>query len=439
MAWIEETLKHENLLDDLFEKVFRKHKDKSGNNWWQNYNANVPKVDIYKVTFEKGLFVKDTTGYKAPSSPRQGNLCVTRHVIMRRWDNELLAFAQSTGSVKVTTEDLPTDTAKLQTWLLDFYKRLVNYTTLYSYTLDKYEGHTHFVGGDGKATPVMVMGDDGGFGVLKTSLDVEYYNETQYYPKTMQSPIIELKMRGDLEIEGTAAIGNLNYRTNTNWWADSLIQVKGVMDETSIFLTLKVDSAPMWEDGFVPTVPFFFGNLVVKNATKPNETPIAMLGGRQVGKFFDFDNVEINTEIIQPVTRNYVLHPSNGVDSIMVKKTKYGARYQSHYLRWNVPPNSMPPTREEIRLVKESVGTEKEEELVRKYPRAWNYLRNGYYQYNFHASRYSEKIHTSRATVMHPEDGVIGHIPNIVLLPLINILEGDTLKFPNWCADCDNK
>ncbi|MBJ8206168.1 hypothetical protein JDS91_34025, partial [Bacillus cereus] len=93
---------------------------------------------------------------------------------------------------------------------------------------------------------------------------------------------------------------------------------------------------------------------------------------------------------------NYVNHPSNGIDSVMIKKTKYGARYQEHFLRWNVPPNLMPPTREELRLVKNAQGTEKEEEYARKYPRAWNYLRYGYYQYDFHASRYSNKIHTSR-------------------------------------------
>src|SRR5690606_14631988 len=137
------------------------------------------------------------------------------------------------------------------------------------------------------------------------------------------------------------------------------------------------DSAPAWEDNNVTIVPFFFGNLVVKGATEPNKTPIAMLGGTQVDKFFDFDNIEIKTETLQPITRNYVNHPSNGIDSVMVKKTKYGARYQEHFLRWNVPPNLMPPTREELRLVKDAMGAEKEEEFARKYPRAWNYLRFG--------------------------------------------------------------
>lgn len=70
----------------------------------------------------------------------------------------------------------------------------------------------------------------------------------------------------------------------------------------------------------VTLIPFFFGNLVSKNTSSKNETPIAMLGGRQVGEFFDFDSIETKTEILQPITRNYVNHPSNGVDSVMIKK-----------------------------------------------------------------------------------------------------------------------
>ena len=54
MPWVEETLRHDNFLDDMFDKVFRRFKDKSGNYWWQNFNNQVPKVDLYKITFEKG-------------------------------------------------------------------------------------------------------------------------------------------------------------------------------------------------------------------------------------------------------------------------------------------------------------------------------------------------------------------------------------------------
>lgn len=435
MPWVEETLRHDSFLDELFDKVFRRFEDKSGNKWWQNFNDKVAKVDLYKINFEKGLFVKDTNGYKTPEEPHEGNIAITRHVIFRRWDNQLLAFAQSTGAVKITTQDIPTDRADMMKWLVDLYKKLVDYTTLYAYTMDFYEGYTHFETSDGIVAPVTVMNDDGGFGVLKASLDIEYYNEDEYYPNTKQSPIITMKLKGDTG-EQTASIGKLNFKTNTNWWDDSLIQLRGVFDETSAFFTLKVDSAPTWEDNMVTLVPFFFGNLVTKNATKPNETPIAMLGGSQVGKFFDFDNVETKTETLQPITRNYVNHPSNGIDSVMVKKSKYGSRYQEHFLSWNVPPNLMPPTREELRKVKDALGTEKEEEFARKYPRAWNYLRFGYYEYDFHPSRYSDKIHASRATVIHPEDGVVGYIPNIVLLPVINLMEGDRLKFPYWCATC---
>ena len=38
---------------------------------------------------------------------------------------------------------------------------------------------------------------------------------------------------------------------------------------------------------------------------------------------------------------------------------------------------------------------------------------------------------------MHPEDGVLGYIPNIVLLPVINVSEGEKLVFPYWCEECN--
>lgn len=435
MPWVEETLRHDKFLDDLFDKVFRRFEDKDGNKWWQDFNEKVPKVDLYKITFEKGMFVKDTQGYKKPSSSKQGKICITRHIILRRWDNELLAFAQSTGAISVNTADMPSDRTKLMAWLVTMYRELIDYTTVYAYTMESYDGYTHFIAPDGKATPVTIMTDDKGFGVHKASLDIEFYSETEYYEEMKQSPIITLKLKGDTG-ESVSAIGKLNFRSNTNWWGDSLIRLQGVFDEVSSYFTLKVDSAPIWEDNTVTLVPFFFGNLVTKNATKPNETPLAMLGGSQVGKFFDFDNVIDRVETIQPMTRNYVSHPSNGVDSVMVKKTKYGARYQEHFLSWNVPSNLMPPTREELRVVKGALGTPKQETVARKYPRAWNYLRFGYYQYDFHPSKYSGSIHASRATVVHPEDGAVGYIPNIVLLPVINVMDGDTVKLPYWCTEC---
>lgn len=434
MPWVEETLRHDQFLDDLFYKVFRRFEDERGNKWWQNFNTVAEKVDLYKISFEKGLFVKGKDGYKVPEGSKEGNICITRHVIFRRWDNQLLGFAQSTGTVKVDTSELPKEKKELFKGFVQMYKDLIQYTTLYAYTVDEYTGFTHALTTEGKAAPITVMYEDAGSGVFNSSLDIEYHSDDEFYPNMMQSPIVTMNLKGDTN-EHIAKIGKLNYRANTNWWGDSLVQLKGVFDETSCFFTLKVDSAPGWEDNLVTLVPFFFGNLV-REDTPRTSTPIALLGGRQVGKFFDYDNVETVTDTLQPTTRNYVEHPSNGIESIMIKKSKYGARYQKHYLKWQAPPHLMPPTREEIRKVKEAEGTEKEEEMARKYPRAWNYLRYGYYQYSFHPSRYSEDMKVSRAYVVHPEDGTLGFIPNIILAPLINLSEGTILKKPNWCADC---
>ncbi|MGG4144838.1 PKD domain-containing protein [Paenibacillus algorifonticola] len=139
----------------------------------------------------------------------------------------------------------------------------------------------------------------------------------------------------------------------------------------------------------------------------------------------DYDDVQLKQEILQPIMKDYTSYPSNGIDSVMVKRTKYGARYQAHYLSWNIPSNVMPPSRED--------------QDGKKHPRAWNNYENDVYKYQFNPSRYSDKAHSSRALLIHPEDGTYGTLRNVILVSPLSIMNGDELKAVKNHCDVENK
>ncbi|MWV43092.1 hypothetical protein GRF59_05565 [Paenibacillus sp. HJL G12] len=145
--------------------------------------------------------------------------------------------------------------------------------------------------------------------------------------------------------------------------------------------------------------------------TKPNADIEAAL--KATAKF-DYDDVSLKQEVLLPKMKDYPHYPSNGIDSVMVKRTKFGARYQAHYISWGVPANSMPPLRQD--------------EDGHKYPRAWNNYMNDPYKFQFNPSRYSGKAHSSRATLVHPEDGKFGTLRNVILVSPLTIMNGDELK-----------
>lgn len=110
---------------------------------------------------------------------------------------------------------------------------------------------------------------------------------------------------------------------------------------------------------------------------------------------YDFDNPSARMgDVAMPILKVYNRFPSNGIDNVMCSKTRYGARYQSHYLSYGAQPNTMPPDRE-LNL--------------KKYPNAYNSLeKSTNYKYQFNTSKYSDKVHATPVYVVHPEDGVRG-------------------------------
>ncbi|MFK4300107.1 hypothetical protein ABH892_000199 [Paenibacillus sp. RC254] len=140
---------------------------------------------------------------------------------------------------------------------------------------------------------------------------------------------------------------------------------------------------------------------------------------------FDYDDADPkrHQDTLMPMLKGYPVHPSNGIDSVMVKRTKYGARYQSYYFAWTVPSNRMPPLRED------TTGA--------KHVRAWNNSdMSSAYQYQFNPSRYTEQVHSSRAILIHPEDGTHGTLRNVILLSPLTIMNGDELEaVDEHCTD----
>lgn len=190
--------------------------------------------------------------------------------------------------------------------------------------------------------------------------------------------------------------------------------------------------------GYNPVAARMWLEVRINTAKNAEGTPSALFSGTAYNKEgatlekaleqsadFDYDDVDIKQEITLPVMKDYPNYPSNGVDSVMVKRNKYGARYQAHYLSWNVPSNLMPPVREN------SEG--------QKHPRAWKDYMNEQYKYQFSPSRYSGKAHSSRALLVHPEDGTFGTLRNVILTSPLTIMNGDELKAVKDYCDEENK
>lgn len=239
-------------------------------------------------------------------------------------------------------------------------------------------------------------------------------------PMTMQSPIVKCSLRPQFT-------ESIDYPfMHTNWWTDSEIAVRGYIDSNSIFVVMQADNVPAWENNLVPTVPLYFGNIVPLDE---GDEAVALFAGtvppgsnqEQVAEF-DFNSIVRGGERIMPILKSYPRHPSNGIDTVMLSRSKFGARYQEYFLSWNVAPNEMPPER---------VGTDGK----RQYPRSYNNPNTDIYKFQFSPSRYSNKVHTSRIYLVHPEEGVRGYLDNAIGLNSTNFSAGRLRVRKDNCPD----
>lgn len=265
--------------------------------------------------------------------------------------------------------------------------------------------------------------------------------------QVMQSPISRAVLHYDGE--PVADYYNETYKVEqagTNWWFDSLVSVKGSIDKQGFLLTLASDAAPAWEDNIVPIIPLHFGLVepfkddagnymnykavamftgscpCYLNPTSPfTITPVTGVSA------VDFDDPKVKAPTILPVLKTYPRHASNGVDTVMVWRGTKGARYQEHFLSWSTAPNKMPPDRSDTH------DTAFSGEVARDYPRAWNQPLTEEYSYRFNPSRYSNKVHTSKVYLVHPEEGVVGALRNAIGMSPIGVSGGKVKVLKDPC------
>jgi hypothetical protein len=228
-------------------------------------------------------------------------------------------------------------------------------------------------------------------------------------PQNMQSPIVQVKLRSNA--------------LNGNWWPDSKVRVEGLVSDETVFLLIQCDNAAAYEGAEVPVVPVYFGQIEPLSPTDTME-PALWAGSAPTSKTYDYSNPnqKFVTNPIFPFGKTYPKNPGNGIDDIIVRRTKYGAYYQAYYLAWQTGPEAMPPNRQT------SDG--------KQYPSAWKNQQNDEYAFRFNPSSYTKRIHVSRAYVIHPEEGVKGFLRDTVMLSPIGLINGDRMRLKK--AACPN-
>lgn len=279
-------------------------------------------------------------------------------------------------------------------------------------------------------------------------------------PSAMQSPISQANIRIPTIEQRLVEFGEDGIVQKLNIWQDSLVRITGQITSDRLLVYLQADPSSAFEENGVPSIPLFMGNIMTTKfaedvATKADLPALpdadttyrvaadesregkvseyvsrggvwelqldntALIAGSAVDKpepLYDFDSIKPLRVPLMPLLKDYTTTPSNAIDSVMMRKNKFGSRYQSHFLSWNTGSNLMPPDR---------ISDD-----GRKYPRAWlsNKEKNDEYNYRFNVSRYTGKVHTSRIYIIHPEEGVRGWIPFAIGFNPLSLVTGDKLK-----------
>jgi hypothetical protein len=392
------------------------------------------------ANFKKVVFDAYLTNPNAGRTPMADfKIYVAEHFIYANKENRMFGIAimgnwtQNIGALRAANkspEPAPNGNATLQefaNWATNEFRKYRSPQTLYVYMIESLKGLA-------PNNPDIILGwDSSSDSVLKRAvLDIEVeesmwdtsggsaprFTVTKTEPGRMQSPIIQAGLRTNLlESYFDSTIGYAIQ--NTNWWNDSEISIKGHLTDTNMFFIVQCDNVPAPEGNLVPVIPLFFGKLDpvedgdVAYALFAGSVPIVdSVGGTIDSKLkaiteYDFDDTTTRQPNIMPLMKSYPKYPANGLDSVMVHRGKLGARYQAHYLSWNAPPNAIEPARTT-------------QDGKRDYPRAWNNAENPLYKYSFNPSRYSQKVHTSKVYVIHPEEGVRGSLKDTIALSALS-------------------
>jgi hypothetical protein len=349
---------------------------------------------------------------------------IAEHVIVENALGYKFGIARVWKNTNVVLKDLPTDLRAVITGstttktISDVYNFFVNYfkssevsiVDIYLYMLKDFIDIpvSHYISANASNT-------------LQDSLDVENlsgrpvrkdsyteWENTYAQTQNMQSPIVQVKLRNSL-------VGN--------WWPDSKVRVEGLISDETVFLLLQCDNAAAYEGAEVPVIPIYFGQVEPLSESDTME-PVLWAGTTPTSKTYDYSDPtkKFVTNPMLPFGKSYPKNPGNGIDNVLVRRTKYGAYYQAFYLAWQTGPEGMPPDR------RSNDG--------KQFPSAWKNEQNDEYSFRFNPSSYTKRIHVSRAYVIHPEEGVKGYLRNMVVLSPIGLINGDRLRLRK--AACPN-
>lgn len=284
----------------------------------------------------------------------------------------------------------------------------------------------------------IVIGWDGD--IKRAALDIEVH-ETEYWevsgqavfqiksarPDYMQSPVMPVHLRVPILELRDDGMGMKYVAEKTNWWPDSKIEVKGQLNNDHLALVIRADPQGAFDNNRVPSIPIFMGKFI--SLDPQDQDNYALHGGsafKTDSPTFDFDNptrfypeTDVN---IMPLQKNYIMHPSSGIDSVMVYRGQLGGRYQAHFLSWDTGPNTMPPQR---------IGTN-----GGKYPDAWLQPDTDVYKYKFNPSEYTNEVEVTKAYIIHPGEGKRGYLPSVIMHNPLSIVSMDRVKVrTSTCPD----
>lgn len=225
------------------------------------------------------------------------------------------------------------------------------------------------------------------------------------HPEIMQSPMMRVKTR---------EVGTTTNGWMTNWWPDSKISVEGSVSAETVALIIQCDNTAAYADNNVPTIPIYMGQLVPKDPADTNES--VLFGGTAVADpEYDYRSEIPHTAVpIMPINKSYPKNPGNGIDNLIVKRGRLGAYYQANSLSFFTTSDKMPPDR----ISKDG----------RSYASSWKNQENEEYQYRFNPSSYYDKVVVSHAEVVHPEEGVRGHLKDMLMTSSIGLVNTDRLR-----------
>lgn len=225
------------------------------------------------------------------------------------------------------------------------------------------------------------------------------------HPEIMQSPMMQVKTR---------EIGTTSNGWMTNWWPDSKIRVEGSVSGETVAIIIQCDNTAAYADNNVPTIPIYMGQLIPEDPADTNES--VLFGGTAVSlATYDYRSTKPHTAVpLMPINKSYPKNPGNGIDNLIVKRARLGSFYQAYYLSFHTTSDTMPPDR---------ISNE-----GRSYASSWKNQENEEYQYRFNPSSYSNKVIVSRAIVVHPEEGVRGHLKDMLMTSSIGLVNTDRLK-----------